>query len=68
MISSSEVKDVGVLVTDNLKPSKDCAQVAQKANQVLDKMTRPFHFSDRFTFIRLYEQYVRCYLEFASCV
>ena len=68
MISSTEEKDVGVLVTDNLKPSKHCAQVAQKANQVLGQMTRAFHFRDRFTFVRLYKQYVRCHLEFASCV
>ena len=31
-------------------------------------MTRTFHFRDRFTFIRLYKQNVRCHLEFASCV
>ena len=34
------------LVTDNLKPSKHCAQVAQKANQVLGQITRAFHFRD----------------------
>ena len=50
MISSTDEKDVGVLLTDNLKPSKHCAQVAQNANQVLGQMTRAFHFRDSFTF------------------
>ena len=51
IISFTEEKDVGVLVTDNLKPSKHCALDAQKANQVLGQMTRAFHFRDCFTFI-----------------
>jgi len=67
MITTEEERDVGVLIHRSLKPSKQCAQAATKANQVLGQISRAFHFRDRYTFVRLYKQYVRCHLEFAVC-
>ena len=58
-------RDIGVLVSDNLKPSQQCRKAAQTANTVLAQITRSFHFRDRHVFLNLYQQYVRPHLEFA---
>ena len=59
-------KDVGVLLTCNLKPLQQCAQAAKKARQVLGQMTRTFHYRYKHTLVTLYKTYVRCHLE--DCV
>ena len=41
--SSKEEKDIGVIISDSLKPSSQCAVAARKANQVLGQMSRSFH-------------------------
>ena len=61
-------RDVGVCITDNLKPSKHCQESVGKARGVLGKITRCFHYRDREVFLRLYKQYVRPHLEFSSSV
>ena len=58
-------KDIGVKVTESLKPSVQCREAAQRANNVLGQITRAFHYRDRKTFIQLYKQYVRPHLEFS---
>ena len=62
---SVEEKDLGVLVHESLKPATQCAKVIKKANQVLGQMARSFTYRDRYTWIRLYKQYVRPHLEYA---
>ena len=52
--STKEEKDVGVIISDTLKPSSQCAAAARKANQVLGQMSRSFHYRDRFTWILTY--------------
>ncbi len=42
------------------------AQAAKRAQTVLSQITRAFHYRDRHIFKRLYVQYVRPHLEFAS--
>ena len=42
-----EEKDVGVMITTNLKPSIQCAKAAKKANQVLGQMARALHYRDK---------------------
>ena len=59
-------KDVGVLITKNLKPSLHCAKAANKANQVLGQMARAVSYRDKFTFLRLYKVYVRPHLQYCS--
>jgi hypothetical protein len=66
LTETSEEKDVGVQVTNNLKPSKHCNRAATRALAVLKQITKNFHFRDRFTFLRLYTQYVRPHVEFAA--
>ena len=58
-------KDIGVIVDKTLKPTKQCADAARKANAVLGQISRAFHYRDKHTFLKLYMQFVRCHLEFS---
>jgi ribonuclease P/MRP protein subunit RPP40 len=51
-----EEKDIGVMVTSNLKPTAQCARAAKMAQMVLGQISRTFH----------YKQYVRPHLEFST--
>ena len=62
---SEEERDIGVTVTRNLKPSKQCQKAAQTAFTVLNQILKAFHYRDRHIFKGLYVQYVRPHLEFA---
>ena len=53
MVTEAE-KDVGVMVTSNLKPSVQCANIAKKANMVLGQIARGVSYRDRTTFMRLF--------------
>jgi hypothetical protein len=64
-VSTAE-RDVGVTVSDNLKPTDQCKKAAATANAVLSQIQRAFHYRDRHTYVKLYVQYVRPHLEFAS--
>jgi len=66
LCTTEEEKDIGVAVTKNLKPSAQCSKAAGRATAVLGQIRRNFHYRDRYTFLRLYKQYVRPHLEFAS--
>ena len=57
-------KDVGVLVSDNLRPSLQCSAAAGKANGVLGQISRAVMYRDKKTFIQLYKVYVRPHLEY----
>ena len=50
----------------NLKPTTQCAAAAKTAQSVLNQISRAFHFRDRNIYLRLYKQYVRPHLEFAT--
>ena len=63
--STDTERDIGVLVTNSMKPTKQCQKAAQTASSVLGQITRAFHYRDRKTFVKLYKQYVRPHLEFA---
>ena len=60
-----EERDIGVTVTDTLKPGKQCKKAAQVASAVLGQILRAFYYRDRHVFLSLYVQYVRPHLEFA---
>ena len=62
---TEEERDIGILVSSNLKPTAQCAKAALTANRVLGQITRAFHYRDRHVFIRLYKQYVLPHLEFS---
>ncbi len=63
---TEEERDIGVAVTKNLKPSAQCSKGAGRATAVLGQLRRNFHYRDRYTFLRLYKQYVRPHLEFSA--
>jgi hypothetical protein len=63
---TSEETDLGVVVNPTLKPAAQCRKAARTAQTVLAQITRAFHFRDRHIFMRLYTQYVRPHLEFAT--
>jgi hypothetical protein len=63
---TNEEPDIGVEMSKSLKPSAQCAKAARTALTVLFQLARAFHYRDRHIFLRLYKQYVRLHLEFAS--
>ena len=62
---TTEEKDLGVIITDNLKPSQQCAAAARKGNQILGQIRRGFTCYDKETIVAIYKQYVRPHLEYA---
>lgn len=64
--ATTQEKDIGVIVQNNLKPGAQCAAAATKARQVLGQIARSFSYRNADTFVRLYKLYVRPHLEFAS--
>ena len=58
-------RDIGVIMTKNLKPAQQCLEAARRAGTVITQSSRAFLYRDRKIFIQLYKQFVRCHLEFA---
>lgn len=59
-----EEKDLGILVSNDLKPSKQCALAAKKAMSMLGLVRRTFQKIDVCDFRILYNCYVRPHLEY----
>ena len=66
LVVTEEEKDVGVMVTSNLKPSIQCARAAKKANLVLGQLARGITYRDKVTFMRLYQVFVLPHLSYAA--
>ena len=58
-------KDLGVIITDSLKPGKQCAITAKKANRVLGIINRSITCKERKIILQLYKSLVRPHLEYA---
>ena len=65
LITTEMEKDIGVLVCENLKPSKQCEKAARTAQGVLTQVLRTLSYRDRTVLPKIYVQYVRPHLEFA---
>jgi len=63
---TKEERDIGVIVSSNMKPTAQCLRAAKTAQTVLGQLSRAFHYRDRHIFMRLYKQYVRPHLEFST--
>ena len=59
-----EEQDLGVFVTSDLKPSRQCAQASQKAMSVLGMIRRNFRRITVHDFRILYKCYIRPHLEY----
>lgn len=64
LLAVDEEKDLGILINSSCTPSKQVSAAALKGNQVLGQLMRAFTYRDRYTFIKLYKQYVRPHLEY----
>ena len=62
--TTREKKDLGVLITDNLKPSSQCAAAVNKTMSALRWSKGGFHYLDIESFKILYKTYIRTNLEF----
>ena len=62
--TTKEEKDLGVLITDNLKPSSQCAAAANKILSALRWYKRSYHYLDIESFRILYKTYTMANLEF----
>jgi len=60
----TEEKDLGVIVSSNLKVSRQCSEAVRKASNVLRLIKRHFSRLDKTTFLILYKCYVRPHLEY----
>jgi len=57
-------KDLGIWITNDLKPTEQCVQAARKAQSVLGMVNRHFNNIDKEDFDIIYKTYVRPHLEY----
>jgi len=64
----SDEKDLGVIVSDDLKSGKQCSEAVKKANAILGMIKRNFTDKFRETITSLYKALVRPHLEYCSAI
>ena len=60
----SDERDLGVIVQNNLKCSKQCAKVVNTANRIIGMIKRSFSYLSKEITIQLYKSLVRPHLEY----
>ena len=65
LASVSNQRDLGVLVSNDCKPSDQCALAAKKANQVLGQINKSFSCYTKDIMLGVYKVFVRPHLEYA---
>lgn len=60
----SEERDLGIYITEDLKPSLQCVKAAKKASSALGIIKRSFTNFDTPSFALVYKTYVRCHMEY----
>ena len=58
-------KDLGVMITSDLKFSRQCLEAERRANKILGYIKRQFRYRNRVTVLSLYNSLVRPLLEYA---
>ena len=64
----TEEKDLGVVISDNLKWDKQCSEAVVKANKILGMIKRIFSDNSKERIIPLYKSLVRPHLEYCCQV
>ena len=64
MEKTGSEKDIGVIISSNLKPADQCNRAANKANQMLGQLKRSFTYRDPTIWTRLFKTFVRPKLEY----
>ena len=62
--SKKEEKDLGVIVSNDLNPSKKCLAARNKANKMLGIIRRNVSYKSKQVITKLYDCYVRPHLEY----
>jgi len=62
----SEEKDLGVIISGNLKWEKECSKAVKKANRMLGMTKRIFSDRSKEMIISLYKSLVKPHLEYCS--
>ena len=65
LTASNNQQNLGIVVSDNLTPSAQCAQAAKKANQVLGQINRSFSCHTKDVMSQIHKVFVRPHLEYA---
>jgi len=65
-LETANEKDLGVLISDDLKPSAHCILSYTKANRMLGLINRTFSIKQPTILLRLYKSLVRPHLEYCS--
>jgi len=66
LIESDKERDIGVIISENLKQAAQCEKAANKATSVLGQILRAFTYRDSQVLPKVFKTYVRPHLEFAS--
>ena len=61
---TTEEKDLGVMISSNLKASRQCQQAYAKASRALGLIHRSISFKSPYVLLRLYKSLVRPHLEY----
>ena len=61
---TEEEKDLGVLITSNLKMGRQCERAAHTASAALAQILRAFSYRNKSTLPKLFQTYVRPHLEY----
>ena len=54
-----------MIIHQSLKPASQVGKAAKKANAALGQLLRAFTYRDKVHFVRLYQTFVRCHLDYA---
>ena len=66
IVDVSYVTDLGILITEDLKPSTHCLQVAARGHRLLSTIKLAFKYLDLHSLTCLYKAFIRPVLEYSS--
>ena len=64
LVQVSQVRDLGVRLTNSLTPTLQCQKAANKAMQVMEMIRRSFKYLTKESFLLLYKSLIRPHLEY----